>query len=127
MAKQLKDIVAASAMCMAFSVQASTGVSCLLAVQTSDEYRQPIGHVIVKASVLQVKNNIKGRNDFDCKALFEKTKSIWLNVSAKNFRDKPEGFAKGRKMWVSFMYGDDRGGAVWSDYMVITQQQYLEK
>jgi hypothetical protein len=122
-----KVIVAVSAICAALGAHASTSVSCLLAVQVKEKFVQPIQQTIVKAKVVEVKDNVNGRNDSDCKGLFEKTKMVWLNVSNNSLRDKPAEITVGQKMWVGFIYGDDRGGAVWRDYSVITQQQYLEK
>ncbi len=122
-----KGIMGISAICAALGAQASTGVSCLLAVQVKEKFVQPIEQTIVKAKVVEVKDNVNGRNDSDCKGLFEKTKTVWLNVSNNNLRDKPAAITVGQTMWVGFIYGDDRGGAVWRDYSVITQQQYLEK
>ena len=122
-----KSIVVIGVMCAACSAQASTGVSCLLAVQVLEKFEQPIQQVIVKARVMQVKDNMSGRNDSDCKGLFESTKTIWLNVSNTNQREKPLTINLGQNMWISFIYGDDRGGAMWRDYAVITQHQYLEK
>ncbi len=122
-----KSIIAVTAICATLSAQASTGVSCLLAVEVQETMVQPIQQVIVKAKVLESKDNTRGRNDSDCKGLFASTKSVWLNVSNKNQREQPPVIVAGQKMWIGFVYGDDRGGAVWRDYSVISQQQFLEK
>jgi hypothetical protein len=122
-----KSIVAVAAMCATLSAQASTGVSCLLVVEVQEKIVQPIQQVIVKAKVLEAKDNTRGRNDSDCKGLFASTKSVWLNVSNNNQKEQPPVIAVGQKMWIGFVYGDDRGGAVWRDYSVISQQQFLEK
>jgi hypothetical protein len=111
----------------AFSAQASTAISCLLAVQVQEKFVQPIGQVIVKAKVLAVKDNAQGRNDSDCKALFASTPAVWLNVSSAHLRDKPPVIVQDTKMWARFNYGDSKGGAVWRDYAVITEADYLEK
>jgi hypothetical protein len=121
----VKGIVAIGAMSIAYSVQASTAVSCLLAVQVLEKFEQPIGQVMVKAKVLQVKANVNDRNDLNCKGLFQ-SRIVSFNVPSNSQRDNLSVVKLGQKMWISYAYRDDRGGA-WSNYSVITKKQFLEK
>ncbi len=107
--------------------QASTGISCLLALKVQDRVHQPIDQLMFKGKLIEVKDDKQARNDMRCAEVFKGQKSVWVNVSRKFMQDYPPAVKVGQTVWVNFVYGDDRGGAQWRDYQWISQDDYLEK
>jgi hypothetical protein len=107
--------------------QASTGISCLLALKVKERATQPIEQVMVKGQLIEVKDDKQARNDVSCAQVFKGQKMVWVNISRKFMQDYTPKAQPGQTVWVNFTYRDDRGGAMSRDYTLISQDDYLEK
>ena len=107
------------------TTQASTGVSCLIEARFQSRLNlaaSPDGKVIVNvAKVTQARDDTQQRNDFkNCATQFKKGARIQFNT------DELIHQRRGTKIWLNYIYGDDRGGARWEHYIVIPQTRFKE-
>ncbi|MBS1174947.1 MAG: hypothetical protein H6R05_1078 [Burkholderiaceae bacterium] len=105
---------------------ASTGVSCLIEARFENRVNIAAaskGKQLVNiAKVLAAHNDTQARNDFnDCATRFKKGVQVQFGSDAVlNQR-------RGTKIWLNYVYGDDRGGARWEHYTVIDKHTFKER
>lgn len=108
------------------AAQASTGVACLLAVRVQEVHAQPFSELVLKTQVQGARDDNTHRNDFECSKQFKSGSALWVSLNARKL-DSDNPVRAGNRLWLSFRYGDDRSGAVWRKYEVISQDEYMER
>ena len=111
------------ALCSPMLAQASTGVSCLIDGKLIKKERTIDQHE--KSYTLRIRSSADDtmrRNDFkDCSTRFKKGTLLTIKLKDElNVRHTP-------RVFLNYVYGDDRGGARWESHTVIDKRTYKER
>ena len=105
---------------------ASTGVSCLIEARFENSLNIAAAsqgkQIVNVVKVLAAHNDTQTRNDFkDCDTRFKKGVRVQFGSDAVSNQ------RRGTKIWLNYVYGDDRGGARWEHYTVIDRHTFKER